>query len=142
MTIKLIKELEGCHLNSYLCPAGIPTIGYGNTYYKDGSKVKLGDKITQQEADELLIYILSKLETEIKPLIKVKLTDNKISALISFVYNVGLNAFKNSTLLKKINENAPLDVIQKEWYRWNKIGSKISKGLEIRRRAEYKLYSM
>ena len=60
--IALIKQFEGCRLEAYKDSAGIPTIGYGNTYYPDGTKVKIGDKITQQRAEELLQVLLPHYE--------------------------------------------------------------------------------
>jgi lysozyme len=52
--IRLIQEFEGLRLTSYLCAAGVPTIGYGATYYHDGSKVKLGQTITREQANQML----------------------------------------------------------------------------------------
>ena len=49
-------------LTAYTCPAGLVTIGYGNTFYKNGNKVKIGDKITQQQAEELLMDLLPQYE--------------------------------------------------------------------------------
>ncbi|NDC31802.1 MAG: lysozyme, partial [Bacteroidetes bacterium] len=60
--LRLIKKFEGCKLTAYTCPAGLVTIGYGNTFYKDGSKIKLGDKITQQQAEDLLMDLLPQFE--------------------------------------------------------------------------------
>ena len=55
----LIKRFEGCRLKAYKCPANVWTIGFGNTFYENGEKVKEGDVITQQRADELAKFITS-----------------------------------------------------------------------------------
>jgi len=68
--VALIKEFEGCKLKAYLCPAKVPTIGYGNTFYANGAKVKMGDVITQQQADELLRLILPKYEAIVSKKVK------------------------------------------------------------------------
>jgi lysozyme len=68
----LIKQFEGLKLNAYLCSANVPTIGYGNTYYPNGVKVKLGDKISQEQAEELLKDILKKFEAIVNRKLKVK----------------------------------------------------------------------
>ena len=60
--INLIKQFEGCKLTSYLDCVGVPTIGYGSTFYLDGTKVQLNETITQEEADNMLLIILQKFE--------------------------------------------------------------------------------
>jgi len=138
--IALIKKFEGCKLKAYKCSAGVPTIGYGATFYEDGAKVKMTDVITQQRADELLTYHIGLFSAKVKPLIKTELNDNQFSALVSFAYNVGTGALNSSTLLKKVNAN-PKDVsIAAEFAKWNKAGGKVLKGLDSRRAAESALY--
>lgn len=137
---ELIKKYEGCKLKAYLCPAKIPTIGYGNTMYENGSKVKIGDEITQQRAEELLQYIGKYFEIEIKNLLKVTLTDNQFGALLSFTYNLGLVNLRISTLLKKINANPNDPTIKDEFLKWNKAGGKVLAGLTKRRQSESELY--
>ncbi|MEZ2337687.1 lysozyme [Mucilaginibacter sp. RCC_168] len=97
----LIEGFEGLRLKAYLDSAGVPTIGWGNTYYADGKKVKLGDTITRQTADLLLSYKMHEFAAAIKSLVKVPLNDNQGAALLSFQYNTG--ALAVSTLLKKLN---------------------------------------
>ena len=139
-TIYLVKLFEGCKLNAYLCPAGIATIGCGSTFYTDGSKVKIGDQITQDQADKLLLDTLNKFGTNISKVITATLTDNQFSALVSFTYNIGVGALKSSTLLKKVNIN-PNDLsIAKEFTKWDKANGKVIPGLLSRRIAESKLY--
>jgi len=136
----LIKKYEGCQLKAYLCPAKIPTIGYGNTMYENGTKVKIGDEITQQRAEELLQYIGKYFESEIKKLVKVTLTDNQFGALLSFTYNLGVGNLRISTLLKKINANPNDPTIKDEFLKWNKAGGKVLAGLTKRRQSESDLY--
>jgi lysozyme len=137
--IELMHEFEGLKLQAYLCPAKIPTIGYGNTFYENGTKVKLGDKITKERADELFTNIVNK-NFNIKPLLKVQLNENQYSALVCFAYNVGMANLKASTLLKKVNFNPEWEQIRGEFLRWNKAGGKELAGLTRRRTAEANLY--
>ena len=73
--IDLIKKFEGCRLKAYKCPAGIWTIGYGNTFYEDGMKVKEGDVITQERAESLAAFVITQFAVTIAPFIKQPLTD-------------------------------------------------------------------
>ena len=136
----LIKLFEGCKLISYQCSAGHWTVGYGNTFYDDGVKVKPGDKITQERANELFEIIAKDFADKVKPLIKSAVTPNQFAALTSFAYNAGIGNLKSSTLLRKVNAN-PNDVtIAQEFAKWNKAGGKVLAGLTRRREAETKLY--
>lgn len=132
--IKLIKFFEGCRLEAYKCPVGIATIGYGNTFYKDGKKVQIGDKITQQQAEDLLADLLPKYEAVVNRNLKVTLNQNQYDALVSFVWNTG----GSQTLFKMINEKADVD----KWWREHYItgGGKILPGLVKRRNAEADLF--
>lgn len=139
--LNLIKKHEGFRNNPYLCPSGIPTIGYGNTYYNDSTKVKLTDTpITLKEGETLLKSVLKHFEQGVSNLIKVELNQNQFDALVSFAYNVGLGAFSKSTLLKLINNNPNDEGIKHQFKRWNKGGGKVLKGLKKRRNEEAYLY--
>ena len=81
----LIKKYEGCKLEAYKCPAGVWTIGWGTTFYPDGSRVKKGDKITQQQADNILQWYC----VENIRLPKGQFTVNQKTALYSLIYNIG-----------------------------------------------------
>ena len=115
--IELIKKFEGCKLNAYKDSVGIPTIGYGNTYYENGVKVKMGDVITIQRAEELLKNTLDKFSANVEKLIKTTATENQFGALVSLAYNIGIGNLTNSTLLKKVNANATASVGQASWKR-------------------------
>ena len=138
--IQLIKSFEGCLLNAYLDSVKVPTVGYGATYYENGSKVKIGDKITQQRANELLAWHINDFAENVEKVITSELNDNQFSALVSFAFNLGVANLKKSTLLKKVNIN-PNDIsIGTEFLKWNKAGGKVLGGLTRRRKAEYALY--
>ena len=138
--IDLMHDFEGCRLEAYLCPASVPTIGYGSTYYEDGRPVKLGDAITQERADQLFQAIAEDFAKRVRSLLKVGLNENQFSALVSFTYNVGVANLKKSTLLKKVNINPSDPTITDEFLKWNKAGGKVLAGLTRRREQEAKLY--
>jgi len=132
--LELIKKFEGCKLKSYLCPAGVPTIGYGHTY-----GVKLDRTISVQEAEVLLDHDYQEAEDDVLEVVTVPLTDNQLGALTSFVFNLGKGNFGSSTLLKKINKG-DFTGAANEFDRW--IFSKGVKlnGLIARRAAEKDLF--
>ena len=144
--IKLIMKWESFRSKPYLCSAGIPSIGYGSTYYRDGRKVTLKDKsITEPEAYALMVDILDRdFVPKIDKLIHVDLGQNMFDALCAFAYNVGIGGFTESTLLKKINS---LDFAgaSAEFPKWNKAKNKDGvrvavQGLTNRRADERKLF--
>lgn len=139
--LKLIKEFEGLSLIPYLCPANKATIGYGSTYYPDGTKVTMKDRpITEQKATEILEFIANKdFGSNINKVIKVPLNQNQFDALVSFAYNIGNTNFNWSTLLKKLNKG-DYDGASNEFGRWNQSNGKILKGLVLRRQKEKELF--
>jgi lysozyme len=136
----LIKRFEGCRLKAYLCPANVWTIGYGNTFYENGMKVKEGDVITQQRAEELAKFIIDQFAVTIEPFIQKPLTDNQFSACVSLAYNIGTSGFKRSSVFKKLNINPNDPTIADSFKLWNKGGGKVLAGLVKRREAEIALY--
>lgn len=139
--LNLIELFEGFYSKPYLDPIGIPTIGYGATYYPNKKKVTMQDKpITEKEASELLKYMLISYENDVKRLVKSKLTQNQFDALVSFTYNLGSTNLGKSTLLKKVNVNPNDKSIRDEFMKWNKAGGKVFNGLTRRRNAESNLY--
>ena len=142
MGLELIKEFEGFSANAYLCPAKIPTIGYGNTFWEDGRKVKLGEQISKTNALELLELVANKdFADKIFPLIKVKVSQNQFDAMVSLAYNIGVGNFSKSTLLKKVN-SGDFDGASNEFLKWNKSGGKELLGLTRRREREKDLFKM
>jgi lysozyme len=139
--IDLIKKFEGLFLKSYFCPAGVPTIGYGSTMWNDGKKVELGQTITLEGAEILLMW---ELKNKANALHRLNLNQNQFDALMSFIYNIGISAFLNSTLFKKALANQNDETIRNEFMRWNKakVNGKmvVLKGLNNRRIAESNLY--
>jgi lysozyme len=138
--IDLMHFFEGCKLEAYQCSAKVWTIGWGNTFYENGTPVRQGDKITQDRANSLFVFVANKFADEIKKLIKTNLSENQFSALVCFAYNVGTGNLAKSTLLKKVNANPNDPSISNEFLRWNKAGGKELLGLTRRRTAESKLY--
>lgn len=132
--IKLIKESEGLRLKAYLCPAGVWTIGYGCT-----EGVRRDMVITELQAEQLFKKELNKFEIAVTNLVKVPLAENQFSALVSFTYNVGMEALRNSTLLKLLNQGNYLKAAD-EFPRWNKAGGKVLPGLVTRRAKERALF--
>jgi len=137
----LITKHEGLSLKPYLCPAKIPTIGYGNTYYPDGKRVTLLDKdITKQQAFDMFKEIANRFAKRVDALVTSNINQNQFNALVSFAYNVGTGNFSSSTLLKKVNRNPDDLTIKDEFLRWNKAGGKVLNGLTNRRNEEADLY--
>ena len=139
--LNLIQRFEGLSLKPYKCPAGIWTIGYGTTFYTNGTKVKETDNpISQAEATNLLIEVLKHYEQSVDSFCRDDISQNQFDALVSFCYNVGAGSLKSSTLLKKVNVNPNDETIPLEFMKWNKGGGKVLKGLTERRKAEADLY--
>jgi len=146
----LVRQFEGCKLKPYLCPAGIPTIGWGSTRYSNGVRVSIKDPaITQAKADEILLCDLHAFENDVTMLTKsVKLSQNQFDALVDFAYNCGSDididtipeGLGDSMLLKKVLAN-PNDLsIANQFNSWIHGGGKVLPGLVKRRKAEVDLY--
>ena len=140
--LNLIKEFEGYSATKYICPAGKPTIGYGHLITKtEELSGKYNQPITKEQATELLAFDVREAETAIRNLVIPRINQNQFDALVSFVYNVGMSAFKNSTMLKYINNNKNIKDIKNEFYRWVYANNKKLDGLVRRRDAEATLYA-
>jgi len=136
----LIKEFEGCKLKAYQCSAKKWTIGFGNTFYEDGSPVMPGHAITQEKANQLFEIIANDFSAKVAKLLTANVSDNQFGSLVSFAYNCGVNNLQKSTLLKKVNANPNDQSIKAEFLKWNKAGGKVLAGLTRRREAESNLY--
>lgn len=138
----MIAKFEGCKLTAYKCPAGKWTIGYGATFYMDGSPVKEGDKITQEDADVMLQKMVDGFRTQVVRVVPGTLPAGAVDALTSFAFNVGVGALQRSTLLKRIKEN-PMNLknIEGEFNKWVKASGKTLPGLVRRRAEEYRMYA-
>ncbi|WP_416187225.1 lysozyme [Hafnia paralvei] len=137
--INLIKQFEGCRLTAYQDSVGVWTIGYGWTQPVDGKPVGKGISITQQKADDLLKQGVVQYEAGVHGLVTVQLNQNQYDALVDFAYNLGVNALKGSTLLKKLNAGDYAGAAN-EFTKWNKAGGKELAGLTRRREAEKSLF--
>jgi lysozyme len=145
--VDLIKEFEGCHLKAYYDPltGGLPiTIGWGSTRRKDGTRFLIGNKITQEEADDLLYF---QLRREFLPSLQKipywdEMNENQQGALLSFAYNLGAGFYGSSgfsTISRVLREKKWSEVpAALELYR--NPGSKVEAGLLRRRRAEGQLW--
>jgi lysozyme len=143
------EAAKGPDLKPYLCPAGVPTIAYGNTIYPSGKKVTLRDPpITKEKAWEIYLFNVGLFETDVNSLLKVYVKPMQFDMLVSFAYNLGSDidaddiaeGLGDSTLLKIINKN-PNDIrIEKEWLKWDKCNGKPLAGLTNRRQAEITNY--
>jgi lysozyme len=137
----MIKTFEGFRAAPYKCSAGVPTIGYGATFYPGGKKVTMTDvAITEEQAVELLANMLVSFEKYVDSYCVDTITQNQFDALVSFAYNLGPANLKSSTLLKKVNANPNDESIKLEFLKWVKAGGKTLKGLVRRREAESELY--
>ena len=137
---KLARHFEGCYLSPYLCPAGVPTIGYGATFYPDGRAVTLKDMpITREYADYMLIWMIKNIYMPAVFKLCQKIdTPERAAALIDFAFNLGVGRLKSSTLRKRVNSGQWVQV-PTELRKWNKGGGKVLRGLTLRREAECRL---
>lgn len=134
--LALIKQYEGLALKAYVCPAGVVTVGYGST----GPHVRMGMAITHAEADALLRKDLERFERGVSA-IAGEMTPGQFSALVSFAFNLGLEALKESTLLRLHKEGDHAGATE-QFGRWNKAGGRVLNGLTKRRAAERRLYEL
>ena len=123
-------EMEGCRLEAYEDAAGVPTIGYGHT-----KNVRMGDRISEYWAKELLRDDIEEAEWQVKEL-KVARTEGQLDALTSFAFNLGIERLKESTLLKIIRKGGSKAAITREFKRWVYADGKRLPGLVKRREWE------
>ena len=145
--IAFIAGFEAFRSKPYLDIAGIPTIGYGATYYENGKKVTLKDvPISKERALELKAFHIQIAEKAVNKLVMSVLNQNQFDALVSFTYNLGAGALASSTLLKKVNRNPYDPSIENEFKKWvnarnHKTGKlEKSNGLIRRRQEEAYVY--
>jgi lysozyme len=138
--IAIIRKYEGLRLQAYICPSGLATIGFGATFFENGTRVQLGDKITRDRADQLLFFQVKLFAEEVRRTVKSNINENQLGALVSFCFNVGGAAFAKSTLARKVNANPSDSTIRNEFMRWTRGGGKVLPGLVKRREEEANLY--
>lgn len=133
---ELIMKLEGCRNEAYQDVTGVWTVGFGST----GPHIVKGTVWTQAQCAQALSDHLDTLEKGLLPLIKVPVNEDQWAAIVSLVYNIGIGAFKNSTLLKRLNEGHFSEAAN-EFLKWDHAGGKEVKGLYNRRLIEQKLFT-
>jgi lysozyme len=133
--IELVKRFEGCKLTAYKCPAGVWTIGWGET----GPHVFAGLTVSQAQADEWLKRSLDKANLSLHKLVNVPLKQCQEDALTSFVYNCGAFNFEQSTLRKHVNCGR-IEEAAEEFGKWVNGGGKKLPGLVKRRVAERAMF--
>ncbi len=116
----LIRDFEGLRLKPYLCPAGVPTIGYGSTRYSDGTPVKLSDPaISQDVAEEMMRVDAERFAysvLKVSPVLSLPWHASRLCAIADFAYNLGMTRYKASTLRRRVDEG-----------RWGEAASELSK---------------
>jgi lysozyme len=114
-----VKDFEGFEATPYLCPAKIPTVGYGSTTYENGSRVRIGDPaVTVQRAESMLRKDLEGREITVDSFTRDDITQGMFDALVDFAYNCGSQNLKTSTLLKKVNTHPGDPTIGIEFMKW------------------------
>lgn len=145
----IIANFEGLRLSPYLCSAGVPTIGYGSTFYPSGKKVTMKDKpITKETAMWMLKVTANMFAKDVDMLVTSNINQNQFNALVSFAFNLGSDidaddipeGLGDSTLLKKVNANPNDPTIAKEFMKWINSNGKPNNGLKRRRAEEVKIY--
>lgn len=140
VALALMRRFEGFYSRPYICPAGVPTIGYGSTYYENGARVTLTDEpVSKDRAEALLLWAVRTVYLpQVIRLCPGLNNADKLAAIIDFTYNLGGSNLKVSTLRRKINEQK-WEEAKTELLKWVRGGGKVLKGLVIRRTAESEL---
>lgn len=138
--VDFIKSFEGFSAGPYLDAAGVPTIGYGATYYPGGQRVRMSDPpISESEGRRLLAAMLRDFEEAIDGALQVDVTQSQFDALVCWAYNVGIRAAQQSTLMRLLNAG-DVQGAAGQFLRWNKAGGVPMPGLTRRREAERALF--
>lgn len=131
-----LHKREGLRLKPYLDTRGVPTIAMGNTFYLDGKKVTMQDKpLTLNEAFKLGRIVSDNFAKQVLALLKKEVNQNQFNALVSLAYNIGINGFAKSTVLKRVNINPNDPTIKSAFMMWTK-----NKELIGRRKSEVEQY--
>lgn len=133
--LQIIKDSEGLRLTAYKCPAGVWTIGYGHT----GHDVYEGMTITEDQARDFLESDIDGTEAAVERLCPMGISGNMFSALVSLVFNIGVNALEHSTLLREL-QAGEINKAAAEFLRWNHSGGQVLPGLTARRQKEAALF--
>jgi lysozyme len=138
----LCRRFEGLYLRPYLCPAGVPTIGYGATFYENGARVTLADAaISAERAEALLLWHVRRVYLPaVQRLCPGANEPGLLAALIDFAFNLGAGRLQASTLRRKVNAG-DLQAVPAELRKWVMAGGRVLRGLVLRREAEIALIS-
>lgn len=137
--VQLISDFEDLRLTAYDDGVGVLTIGWGTTVYPSGKKVNKGDKITLEQAKQYKAHDLARFEKAVNDAVKVPLNQNQFNALVSLAYNIGVSAFTNSTLVKRLNEGN-YKAAADQFLVWVNAGGKRMQGLVNRRNKEREVF--
>ena len=137
--VNQICNFEGLKLSAYDDGTGVWTIGYGTTRYPNGKRVSEGDRCSLEQAKTYMQHDLKIFERAVNSSVKVHLKQNQFDALVSLTYNIGVGAFKHSTLLKKLNSGDYKEAAN-QFDVWVNAGGKRLQGLVNRRAMEKKLF--
>jgi lysozyme len=141
----IMKSSEGWEPKAYYATPeeqkrGLLSIGYGFTYYADGSKIQAGDTMTRSEGDKLFDeHIVPAFEDKVRNLVTIEINENRFSALVSLCYNIGSGNLKTSTLLRLVN-SGDFEAAADEFSKWNKQNKRVLRGLTERRAKERELF--
>jgi lysozyme len=138
--LDLIKSFEGFSAHWYKCPANVWTVGFGHTAAAGPPSYEPNVAFTKTKALKILCDDLKQYEDAVRQSVRVELNDSQFSALVSFCYNVGPNAFKNSSVLRAVNEGRD-DLVPSRLMLYTKAGGKVLSGLVRRRQAEGQMFT-
>jgi len=138
--LALIKRFEGFRAKAYRCPAGVWTIGYGHTSQSGAPEIKAGMRLSRQKASPILAKDIERFAGGVRRAATVTLNEQQFSALVSFAYNVGLAAFRSSSVLKAVNQS-DFAAVPRRLSLWVKADGRVLPGLVKRRAAEAALFA-
>ena len=140
--LAVIHHFEQCRLSAYRDAVGVPTIGWGMTYYPDGRRVSMGDRLTQEQADDMFEIILERdFAGPVRNLLgNTPTSPSQFGAMVALAYNIGVKGFIGSSVLRRHRAGADGAEVTKAFQMWNKARGKILNGLVRRRNAEAALY--
>ena len=133
---RTLEQREGLRLRPYLDTQGVPTIAMGNTFYLEGKKVTMSDRpLSLNEAKTLARSVADIFANKVDYLVTSNVNQNQFNALVSLAYNIGINGFRKSTVLKLVNKNPNDPMIRQAFMMWTK-----NKELIGRRQSEVNQY--
>lgn len=137
---EFIKKHEAFSATAYRDQGGVWTIGYGFTYYPDGTPISPDDSMTRSEANFYFNQLVRTYEYAVHDAVEVSLSQSQYNALVSFAYNVGIEAFNNSSVLRNVNTDPLSEKVKHSFLKWIYVKGKPSRGLIYRRKKEIELY--